>query len=149
MNRIKLYEDFNGVDSIIQNLEDICLELNDNGIRTECKYHRETPYHRLMRLEYKPKAITSSGREHISVGLEEEYSDDYKEEITFGDVDEVILRIVDYMKSEGWKPSWVMFDGESHHIEHRQSAIEYFMKNFKSESVLSGLTINFIRYEKD
>ena len=151
MKRIKLYEDFNGVDSIIQNLEDICLELNDKGIRTECKYHRETPYHRLMRLEYKPKASTSSGREHISVGLEEDlYSDDYKEEMVFGKIQDVVLRILDYMKSCDWKPSFVIFDGESYHIEkNTEGAIQWLLKNFKSDSVLSGLTINFIRDETD
>ena len=150
MKRLKLFEYFNEVDSIIENLEDICLELRDKGLRTECKYHKETPYHRLMRQEYNVKTSTSSGREHISVGLEEEYSDpfDYKGEMVFGEVQDVVLRILDYMKSCGWKPSWIMFDGESHHIEkNTEYAIQWLDKNFKSESVLGGLTINFIRDE--
>jgi hypothetical protein len=66
-------------------------------------------------------------------------------ELTFGEVEDVVYRIIEYMKSSGWKPSYIIFDGESHHIEH----IEHFMKKFKSETVLSGMTITFIRDEKD
>ena len=139
MNRIKLYEDFNGVDSIIQNLEDICLELNDKGIRTECS-------HNVPNKKYAP---LPGQREHISVGLEEDlYSDDYKGEMVFGKIQDVVLRILDYMKSCGWKPSFVIFDGVSYHIEkNTEDAIQWLLKNFKSEGVLSGLTINFIRDE--
>lgn len=138
MKRIKLYEDFNGVDSIIQNLEDICLDLNDKGIRTECS-------HNVPSKKYAP---LPGQREHISVGLEEEYFDDYKEEITFGKVKDSVLRILDYMKSCGWKPSFVIFDGESYHIEkNTEGAIQWLVKNFKPESVLSGLQINFIKDE--
>lgn len=135
VNKTKVLESSNYVDTIIANLKDICFELNDTGIRTECS-------HNVPSKKYAP---LPGQREHISVGLEEEYSDDYKEEITFGKVEDVIFRIINYMKSCGWKPSYVIFDGESHHIEHREEALEYFMKNFKSNYVLGGLKIDFIR----
>lgn len=135
MNKTKVLESSNYVGTIISDLEDICLELNDMGVRTVCK-------HNVPNTKYAP---LPGQREHISVGLEEEYSDDYKEEITFGKVEDVIFRILNYMKSCGWKPSYVIFDGESYHIEHRESAIEYFINNFKSNYVLGGLQIDFIR----
>lgn len=131
-------ESSNYVDNIISDLEDICLELDDMGVRTVCK-------HNVPNTKYAP---LPGQREHISVGLEEEYSDDYKEELTFGKVEDIIFRILNYMKSCGWKPSYVIFDGEAYHIEHRESAIEYFINNFKSNYVLSGLQIDFIREEK-
>lgn len=139
MKWIKLYEDFEDVDTIIDNLKDICLELNDDDIRTECS-------HNVPSKKYAP---LPGQREHISVGIEESYITgdlpfaDYV--LTFGKIQDVVFRIINYMKSCGWKPSYVIVDGESYHIEHRESAIEYFINNFKSNYVLGGLQIDFIR----
>jgi hypothetical protein len=142
MKWIKLYEDFDSVNTIIDNLKDICFELNDDGIRTECK-------HNVPSKKYAP---LPGQREHISVGLEETYITgdlpfvDYIEELTFGKIQNVVFRILDYMKSCGWKPSYVIVDGESYHIEkNTESAMLWLSNHFKLESVLRGLQIDFIR----
>jgi hypothetical protein len=50
------------------------------------------------------------------------------------------------MKSCGWKPSYVIVDGESYHIEkNTESAMLWLSNHFKLESVLRGLQIDFIR----
>ncbi len=140
MKWIKLYEDFEDVDTIIDNLKDICLELNDDDIRTECS-------HNVPSKKYAP---LPGQREHISVGIEESYITgdlpfaDYV--LTFGKIQDVVFRIINYMKSCGWKPSYIIVDGESHHIEkNTEDVILWLVNHFKSESVLYGLQINFIK----
>ena len=142
MKWVKLYEDFDDVDTIIANLNHICFELNDNGIRTECS-------HKVPSKKYAP---LPGQREHISVVIGESYITgdlpfaDYIEELTFGKIQYVVSWIINYMKSCRWKPSYVIVDGESYHIEKdTENVILWFVNHFKPESVLCDLKIDFIR----
>ena len=41
MKYIKLFESFISKEELVQDANDICLELNDNNIRTECHYNND------------------------------------------------------------------------------------------------------------
>ena len=69
----------------------------------------------------------------------------------WSDIDDVIYRVLDYMKDCGWKPSYVIVDSESTNIENRD-ATEYLKNRFRFGTfgreispVFSGLQIDFIR----
>ena len=143
---IKLFEDFNDVNEIVSDVKDMCLELNDMYIRVECHHNPEI------------KKMDGIRREYILFGLEKELSDDDMEslfsindEVKWSDIDDVIYRVLDYMKDCGWKPSYVIVDSESTNIENRD-ATEYLKNRFRFGTfggeispVFSGLQIDFVR----
>ena len=63
MKYLKLFESFNSIEELVNDANDICLELNDNNIRTECYYNN--PY--VLNGESQPGFIT--------VGMEKMYGD--------------------------------------------------------------------------
>jgi hypothetical protein len=145
MKYLKLFENFNVYD-IIQNLKDICLELNDEGIQTECEHNEPN----------KKYAPLPGQRENISVGLERESSGDmyqFSDELKWSDINDVIFRMIDYMNDSGWKPSYVIIDltkpfhqiGDDSRWIETVDAKEYLSNHFKDEWVFTGLKIDFIR----
>lgn len=112
---------------IISELEDICLELNDMNIITQCQHNKINPKHTPM----------SNMREHISVVLENTNSD-YSEYI-----EDVVLRILEFMNSNGWKPSYFIFDGEAEHTEF--VSFSKIIDWFPNKMYHIGLKIDFIR----
>ena len=132
----KLFESVDD-DLIISELEDICVELNDMNIITQCQYNAVNP-------KYPP---SSSIREHISVELEKAGSDynEYTEDLKWGDIHDVILRVLEFMDSNGWKPSYFIFDGEANHTEFISFDEIINWLNFRNDYVLSSLKIDFIR----
>lgn len=138
MNK-EVYENWVGNDTnfIISELEDICVELNDMNIITQCNYNLPNPKH----------PPSPSIREHISVELEKATSD-YRgdmEEFKWVEIHDTILRILEFMNSNGWKPSYFIFDGESNHTEFLSfnKIIEWL--NFRKDYLLFSLKIDFIR----
>lgn len=127
MKYLKLYENFN-VDDIISNLKDICLELNDEGIKTECEHNGPNA-------KYAP---LPGQRENIVARV------NGTDELKWSDINNVIFRMIDYMNDSGWKPSYVIIDDDSRWIE-TVDAEEYLSNHFKDEWVFSGLKIDFIR----
>lgn len=113
---------------IVRNLNDICLELNDININTEC--------------EYFPKILVSGSISggYISVGMEKVDFTDYNDALSWGDVSETIDRIIDYMKSENWKLSSLLIDSDN------LINPEQWIENLRNKEYYSfiGLTINFI-----
>lgn len=137
MKYLKLYENFNVYD-IIQNLKDICLELNDEGIVTQCEHNKPNK-------KYVP---LPGQREHISVGLERESSGDmyeFSDELKWSVINNVIFRMIDYMNDSGWKPSYVIIDDDDSRWIETVDAKEYLSNHFKDEWVFTGLIIDFIR----
>jgi hypothetical protein len=127
MKYLKLYENFN-VDDIISNLKDICLELNDEGIKTQCEYNGPNA-------KYAP---LPGQRENIVARV------NGANELKWSDINNVIFRMIDYMNDSGWKPSYVIIDDDSRWIE-KVDAEEYLSNHFKDEWVFTGLKIDFIR----
>lgn len=129
MKYLKTFEDVSTLpQEIVRNLNDICLELNDININTNC--------------EYFPKMLvagTISGG-YISVGIEKVDFTDYNDVLSWGDVSETIDRIVDYMKSENWKLSSLLIEGDN--LINPEQWIEN-LRN-KEHYSFTGLTINFI-----
>jgi hypothetical protein len=131
MKHLKLFEDYNThPQSIVEELESICLELNDGGFRTECVWHRDSHY----------------SLEHISVGIEKdskEYEYLYGElpwhELRWGDISESVTRMVDYMESVNWKPSSIIADRES--IKDPMNFLKWM--ELKENALFSGITLNF------
>ena len=120
--------------AIVSDVNDICLELNDINIENRCHYYsgKERPY--------------------ILFGLEPQFLNDYVDDILWYNVEDVVLRVLDYMDSEGWKPSYIIIDAEAaggvfltktHHVEHKD-AKDFLAKNLRDESVFCGLQIDFI-----
>ena len=127
MKYLKLFENFNVYD-IIQNLKDICLELNDEGIQTECEHNGPNA-------KYAP---LPGQRENIVARV------NGTDELKWSDINNVIFRMIDYMNDSGWKPSYVIIDDDSRWIE-TVDAKEYLSNHFKDEWVFTGLKIDFIR----
>lgn len=133
MKHIKLFESFISKEDLVKDGNDICLELNDNNIRTEC-YYRD-PY-------------VYDGKSHpgfITVQMERtEYEDD---DMGYGmagilewrEVEEVVDRLIEYFESNGWNLSTIMTDGDN--LIHPKKWIENLRKRVYT---FSGLTINFI-----
>ncbi len=129
---------------LVSDINDICLELNDKYIRTECQYNP---------LEQR---TTTVRREYIMFGLEKELSDDdletymdvddsYSDEIHWSEVEDSVLRVLDYMLSNNWSPSYVILDSESHYVENKNIK-EFFSKTFdRPDRIFSGLQKDFIR----
>lgn len=129
MKYLKKFEGFSTLpQEIVRNLNDICLELNDININTEC--------------EYFPKMLVSGSISggYISVGMEKLDFTDYNDVLSWGDVSETIDRMIDYMKSENWKLSSLLIDGDN------LINPEQWIDNLRNKEYYSftGLTINFI-----
>lgn len=125
MRYIKLFEGFFKPNSLVMELEDICLELNDNGIHTECSW-------------FPPLVILGtyvSG--HISVCMER-YDSDYIEPIIWNQVSEVVDRMIDFMDYKGWYLSSMIVDGDT--LLDKQA--NYFIKT-QSDYEFYGITFNF------
>jgi hypothetical protein len=128
MKHLKLFEDYNThPQSIVEELETICLELNDGGFRTECVWHRDSHY----------------SHEHISVGIEKEDPEEYEylfgDSLRWGDISESVARMFDYMKSVNWKTSTIMADGET--IKYPLDFVKWM--ELKEDALFSGITLNF------
>ena len=84
MKYLKLFESFSSIEELVQDAKDICLELNDVNIRTECYYNN--PY--VLNSEPHPGFIT--------VGMERtEFEDDDIDDLgsTVKDVVDLILKV--------------------------------------------------------
>ena len=134
MKYIKLFESFSSIDDLVQDAKDICLELNDVNIRTECYYNN--PY-------------VGDGKSQpgfITVGMERtEFEDDgmgygLAGYLEWHQVEEVVDRLIEYFESNGWKLISVLMDADN--LIHPKKWIENLRK--KVSYTFSGLTINFI-----
>ena len=133
MKYIKLFESFSSIEDLVQDAKDICLELNDANIRTECYYNN--PY-------------VVDGKSHpgfIKVGMERtEYEDD---DMGYGlagylewhEIEEVVDRLIEYFESNGWKLSKIMMDGDN--LINPKEWIETLRK--KVSYTFSGISISF------
>ncbi len=136
MKYIKLFESFISKEELVQDANDICLELNDNNIRTECYYNN--PY--VLDGKSQPGFIT--------VGMEKMYGDEewsYDADILeWHEVEEVVDRLIEYFESNGWKLSVIMTDGDN--LINPKEWVETLRKKAPNGKnyVFSGLTINFI-----
>lgn len=130
MKHIKLFEswkEFFEPNNIVRELEDICLELNDIDINTECYW-------------FPPLVIlgTKSGG-YISVGMEKNDMDgDYIDAIAWSDISEVVERIMEFIESEGWYLTSISLDGDTL----RQAQANHFIKTV-SDYEFGGITFNF------
>ena len=133
MKYLKLFESFNSIEELVNDAKDICLELNDDNIRTECYYNN--PY-------------VVDGKSHpgfITVGMEKMYGDNefsYDADILeWHQVEEVVDRLIEYFESNGWKLVSVLMDSDN--LINPKEWIETLRK--KVSYTFSGLTINFIQ----
>lgn len=137
MKYLKLFESFNSIEELVNDANDICLELNDNNIRTECYYNN--PY--VLNGESQPGFIT--------VGMEKMYGDNefsYDADILeWHQVEEVVDRLIEYFESNGWELSSILTDGDN--LIHPKKWIETLRKKAPNGKnyVFSGLTINFVK----
>ena len=125
MKYIKLFESFSSIEDLVQDAKDICLELNDANIRTEC-YGKSHPG-------------------FIKVGMERtEYEDD---DMGYGlagylewhEIEEVVDRLIEYFESNGWNLSKIMMDGDN--LINPKEWIETLRK--KVSYTFSGISISF------
>ncbi len=146
----KLFENLD-IDDLVQDVRDMLLELSDMDLTASCEHYPEKQMPSYVR------------REYISVGLEKELSDiprlDSQLDIRWLDVNEVINRVLDFMSISGWKPSYIILDGESHQVE-LKDAKDFLSNKFNHLStmkqrlgrreiaaVFSTLQIDFVRVE--
>lgn len=131
MKYLKLFESFNSIEELVNDANDICLELNDNNIITECYYNN--PY-------------VVGGESHpgfITVGMEKSYGDEewsYDDVLEWHQVEEVVDRLIEYFESNNWKLVSILMDADN--LIHPKKWIEALRK--KESYTFSGLTINFI-----
>ena len=134
MKYIKLFESFISKEELVQDANDICLELNDNNIRTECHYNN--PY--VLDGKSQPGFIT--------IGMERtEFEDDEDDDcfylfVEWHEVEEVVDRLIEYIESNGWKLISILMDADN--LINPKEWIETLRK--KVNYTFSGLTINFV-----
>jgi hypothetical protein len=134
MKYLKLFESFSSIEELVQDAKDICLELNDVNIRTECYYNNSY----VLNSEPHPGFIT--------VGMERtEFEDDdigysLAGYLEWREVEEVVDRLVDYFESNNWNLVSIMTDGDN--LIHPKKWIENLRK--RDSYTFSGLTINFV-----
>ena len=134
MKYIKLFESFISKEELVQDANDICLELNDNNIRTECHYNN--PY--VLDGKSQPGFIT--------IGMERtEFEDDEDDDcfylfVEWHEVEEVVDRLIEYFESNNWNLYAIMMDGDN--LINPKEWIETLRK--KVNYTFSGLTINFV-----
>ena len=114
-------------------IHDILLELNDNGIWTE-----------IVPVEgYDPitfDAIEDSYEVTIQGELlDSDHHDSYLETIKWGDIEEVALRLIDYLESKGYSKLSIMVDGS---VDRENKEWVNKMKN-KQEYEFDSLTFYF------
>jgi hypothetical protein len=126
MKYIKLFEKFLEPNSIVKELNDICIELNDIGIYTECSW-------------FPPSVIlgTKSGG-YISVGMEKYDDSDYIDTMNWNEISKVVDRIEYFIKGEGWYLSSISIDGDTL----KEDQANQFIKT-QSDYEFSGITFNF------
>ena len=134
MKYLKLFESFSSIEDLVQDAKDICLELNDVNIRTECYYNNSYVVGRYQLAGF------------ITIGMERtEFEDD---DMGYGlagylewhEVEEVVDRLIDYFESNNWRLSTIMMDGDN--LINPKEWIETLRK--KVSYTFSGLTINFV-----
>jgi hypothetical protein len=142
----KIFENFDTND-LVQDVRDMLLELNDMDLTTVCEHYLE---------KQGPKG--TNVRDYISVGLEKMVRC-WQQDIKWLDVSEVIYRVLDWMSSNDWKPSYIILDGESYSVE-LKDAKDFLTKKFNHyasfkqrlgrreiSAVFSTLQIDFVRVE--
>jgi hypothetical protein len=139
LSRFKLFESKSEIKKLVSDIQDMCLELNDIEIHTDCEYHN----------------IESLRKEYISLSIERELPDDLDDYtgdyltsrwIDWSIVEDTVLIVLEYMKSNGWKPSYIMIDGENHNVE-KLDVEKDFLHKFESHSPsFWGLQFDFIRF---
>lgn len=134
MRYLKLFESFSSIDDLVQDAKDICLELNDDNIRTVCQYNNP----------YVINSELNSG--FITIGMERtEFEDDdmgygLASDLEWHEVEEVVDRLIDYFESNNWSLSSIIMDGDN--LINPKEWIETLRK--KVSYTFSGLTINFV-----
>ncbi len=108
MKRIKgfnLFENVSDINSLISCVNDICLELNDIDIYTECSYI--------------PDGGNKAKENCISLMIHSELSETVirLESISWKLVKDTVLSVLDYMDSNGWKLSYMAIDGNRHYAD--------------------------------
>jgi hypothetical protein len=143
MKYLKLFESFSSIDDLVQDAKDICLELNDANIRTECYYNNSYVVGRYQLGGF------------ITIGMERtEFEDDdmgygLAGDLEWHEVEEVVDRLIDYFESNNWRLSTIMMDGDNL-INTNTNGSTNFGKEWietlrkKVSYTFSGLTINFI-----
>jgi hypothetical protein len=136
MRYLKTYKIFESSDptesEIYLNIQDIILELNDNGIWTE-----------IVPVEgYDP--ITFDTIESYEVTIQGELINidqynSYTETIKWGDIEEVALRLIDYLESEGYSKLSIKVD---YSVDRENKEWINQMKN-KQEYEFDSLTFYF------
>jgi hypothetical protein len=127
----KIFESFSSIEDLLQEAKEICLELNDANIRTEC-------YHTVFN-----QTVDQKQPVFITVGMERtEYFDDgygLAGILVWNEIEEVVDRLIEYFESNNWNLSSMMMDGDS--LIHPKKWIENLRK--KDSYTFSGLKINF------
>lgn len=144
MKYLKLFESFKSipkhllVNNLLQEAKDICLELNDANIRTECYYNN--PY--VLDGKSQPGFITI-GMERAEFENDEDDDCFWANEnlfVEWHEVEEVVDRLIDYFELNNWNLYAIMMDDDN--LINPKEWIETLRKkvNYK----FSGLTINFV-----
>lgn len=129
----KIFESLSSIEDLIQDAKDICLELNDDNIRTEC-YH--TVFNQTD-VQKQPVFITV-GMERTEY-LDDDYGYGLAGILVWNEIEEVVDRLIEYFESNNWNLSSMMMDGDN--LIHPKKWIENLRK--KDSYTFSGLRIDF------
>jgi len=139
MRYLKSYKIFESSDptesKIYQDIQDILVELNDVGILTEIvpvDGYDPITFDTIEEFKYE---ITIQGKL-----LDSDWDDSYYDPIKWGDIEEVVLRLVDFMKMKGYNGLSIMVDSRSY--EHSSKDWLAQMSN-KQEYEFDSLTFTF------
>ncbi len=140
IKRFRLFENQSDINKLISDINDLCLELNDIDIRTECQYNPET------------QKLSGIRREYISLMIEKELYDapefgaDYLTNrwIDWVSVKDISITVLEYMKDNGWKPQFIILDGDYHRVEDLDVR-EEFLHIFEPNRKFWGLEFDFIQ----
>lgn len=126
MKYVKLFESFSDIDTLVQDAKDICLELNDAGIETECEYNNPVVL----------SGISYPGYISIYVEVNTTF-------VVWDEVEEVIDRLIDYFESCGWGISTILID------DYRVSNPKEWIEDMRIKDTYSfdDLAISFRRSE--
>lgn len=119
---------------IYQDIHDILLELNDNGIWTEIvpvDSYNPITFDEVKESKYE---ITIQGGL-----LDSDHHDSYLETIKWGDIEKVVIRLIDYLESKGYSKLSIMVDGS---VDRENKEWINKMKN-KQEYEFDSLTFYF------
>lgn len=120
---------------LYHDIKDITAELGDNGILTEIVPVDGYDPVTLDTIEESEYEITIHGEAY-----EHDYYDTYYDTIKWGDIEDVVLRLVDFMEMMGYNFLSIMVDGRFY--EHSSKDWLASMK-YKDEYELDSLTIKF------